>query len=167
LIARAFEKSSTVPSEAPGFAQFSLHFQSEYGPSSEAWTDRDSAVAAVSAAIAASVAGASAPPAALLLDSRFVASTADVPAPAAGVFAVLVPAARIPFPAAAGISGPASGRLCLGRWGAPRAEGLEDGWACWVEKHCCLDAVPRRSLLYVSTGKARSRSRSYDWPLLG
>jgi hypothetical protein len=79
-------------------------FQLEYGPSSEAWTDPDSAVAAVAAptavaavrafaAIAASVAGASAPP-------------------AAGVFAALVPAARIPFPAAAGISGPASGCLC-------------------------------------------------------
>ena len=145
----------------------------------EAWTDPDSAVAAVAvptavaavrafAAIAASVAGASAPPAALPLHWRFVASAADVPAPAAaGVFAVLVPAARIPFPAAAGVSGPASGRLCLERWGAPRAEGREDGQACWVGKHCCLDAVPSSP-----DAERGSRERTHccvadfrpDWP---
>lgn len=128
-----------------------LTFQSESRPSSEAWTDPDSAVAAPTAvaavrafaAIAASVAGASAPPAAFLLHWRFVASAADVPAPAAaGVAAVLVPAARIPFPAAAGISGPASGHRCLEHWVALRAEGLEDGRACWVAKRCCLDAMP-------------------------
>ena len=84
-----------------------------------------------------------APPAALLLHWRFVASAADVPAPAsAGVFAVLVPAARIPFPVAAGISGPASDRLCLEHWVARPVEDREDGRPGWVEKHCCLHAVP-------------------------
>ena len=136
-----------------------LTFSLECGPSSEAWTDPDSAVpvsavAAVAAAtaaaavrafaaIAASVAGVSPPPAALLLHWRSVASAAGVPGPAsAGVFAVPVPAARIPFPAAAGTSGPASGRLCLEHWVAQPAAGREDGRAGWVEKHCCLDAAP-------------------------
>ena len=126
-----------------------LTFSVGVPPSSEAWTDPDSAVAAATAAaavrafaaIAASVADVSAPPAALLLHWRSVASTAGVPGPAsAGVFAVPVPAARIPFPAAADTSGRPSGRLCLERWVALRAEGREDGLACWVEKHCCLDA---------------------------
>src|SRR5467141_1728226 len=116
-----------------------LTFSVGVPPSSEAWTDPDSAVAAVAAAtaaaavrafaaIAASVADVSAPPAALLLHWRSVASTAGVPGPAsAGVFAVPVPAARIPFPAAAGTSGPASGRLCLEHWVAQPVAGREDG----------------------------------------
>ncbi len=131
-----------------------LTFSVGVPPSSEAWTDPDSAVAAVAAAtvaaavrafaaIAASVVGVSALPAALLLHWRSVASTAGVPGPAsAGVFAVPVPAARISFPAAADTSGRPSGCLCLERWVALRAEGREDGRACWVEKHCCLDAAP-------------------------
>ena len=147
----------------PVFVQCALNkrltFSVGVQPSSEAWTDPGSAVpvsagVAVSAAtaaaavrafaaIAASVAGASAPPAALLLHWRSAASGAGVPGPAfAGVFAVPVPAARIPFPAAAGTSGRPSGRLCLEHWDAQQAEGREDERASWVEKHYCLDAAP-------------------------
>ena len=165
-----------------------LTFSVGVQPSSEAWTDPGSAVpvsagVAVSAAtaaaavrafaaIAASVAGASAPPAALLLHWRSAASGAGVPGPAfAGVFAVPVPAARIPFPAAAGTSGRPSARLCLEHWDAPRAEGREDGRAWWVAKHCYLDAVPsspdaepdspERTHCYVADFR---RDWPCDWP---
>ena len=155
-----------------------LTFQSEYGPSSEAWTDPGSAVAVSAAtaaaavrafaAIAASAAGASAPPAALLIHWRSAASGAGVPGPvSAGVFAVPVPAARIPFPAAADTSGPASGRLSLEHWVARPVEGREDGRAGWVEKHYCLDAVP--SSLDAERGSPE-RKHCYvadfrrDWP---
>src|SRR5260370_33831387 len=69
-----------------------LRFQSEYGPSSEAWTDPDSAVAAVASptavvalcsfsAIARSVSCASGPPSAFLLHLPFFPSTAHLPPP--------------------------------------------------------------------------------------
>src|SRR6267378_6322048 len=84
------------------------------------------AVAAVHAfvAIAGFVAGAAVPPAALLLHSRSVALSADVPDPAAaGVSAAPVLASRIPSPVVAGTFDPALGYLCLEGWVARRAEG--------------------------------------------
>src|SRR5208337_862530 len=103
------------------------------------WASPGSAVAAVSAATsvvvvgvfaatAASVAGAAALLVAVLPHWRSVALVAGVPAPAF-VEACLVPvaASRMPFPAAAGISGPASGCRYLERWAVKQAEGREDG----------------------------------------
>src|SRR6267143_2100305 len=68
-----------------------------------------------------------------------------VAAVAAGVSAAPVPAWRIPFPAAAGISDPALGCLYLEHWVSPPGEGREDGRVSWVEQHCC-------SLPYCSAG---------------
>src|SRR3984893_1251721 len=122
---------------------------SQDDPTSGASTDSGSPAAAVfaaiavaavdaSAAIAAFVAGAAALPAVVSRHSHAVGSGADVPDPAfAGVSAVPVPASRIPFPAAAGTSGPALGCLYLEHWVAPRGKGREDGRACWVEQRCC------------------------------
>ena len=155
-----------------------LTFSVGVQPSSEAWTDPGSAVAVSAAtaaavrafaAIAASVAGASAPPAAWLLHWRSVASAAGVPGPASvGVFAVPVPASRMPFPAAAGTSGPASGRLCLEHWVVQPAKGREDERAGWFEKHCCLDALPR-SLDAERGSPERTHccvaDLLHDWPL--
>src|SRR5467141_1327620 len=130
----------------------------EDGPSSGAWTDSGSLVAAVaaatavaavraSAAIAAFVAGAVALPVVAAIRYDCVGSGADVPDPAAaGVSVAPVPALRIPFPAAAGISDPALGCLCSERSVDPPAEGRAHGRACRVEQRCCYS--PR----YCSAG---------------
>src|SRR6266403_55114 len=69
-----------------------------------------------------------------------------VAAVVAATAAAPVPAWRIPFPAAAGISDPALGCLCSQRSVDPPAEGRAHGRACRVEQRCCYS--PR----YCSAG---------------